>query len=159
MVTLSLRVLNKSVFRKIARGTAMNDILAVLFHRTAATMYFIYTLWAITSILTGIPTVTNSIGDLGQFTFSSLVLITAAPACFGATFWPSFARLELFAGSGFSMAILIYLYLIFHSIINSGSALAGFILIWSIVVLPVARTVIVIIFLLRQAKERKSQEL
>jgi hypothetical protein len=154
MTTLK-NILRRSIFRKVPSDATMNDLLAILFHRTAATMYAIYALWAIVSIIGGLPSITHGLGDLGQITFSSLVLITSAPACFGAVFWPNMARMELVFGSGFTMTIIIYLYFLISRLIAAGGSWAGFILVFSILVMPVARTSVVIIFLLRQAESRK----
>lgn len=136
----------------------MDTILATMFHRSAATLYFLYTLWACIALITGIMPLTEGLGDLiGRLVFPVLVLCTAGPAGIGASFWPNMARLELFAGSAFVMALLIYLWFIGARILTGEGTWAGLIVSLSYLVIPAARTVLVIILLLRQAEERKLQ--
>jgi len=156
MLTLLKLILSRSVFSPILPNTAMNDVLAILFHRLAATVYMLYGLWATITIVSGIPPITQAEGDMYQIIFSTLVLITTIPACVGATFWPVLARLELFAGSGFLGLTLLYLYFILQSVILGEATWSGFTLIWSIVILPASRTIVVIVLLLRQAHEREA---
>lgn len=153
------QILSQSVFRKIPKGAQMDTILATLFHRSAATLYFIYALWATFALVFSVIPVTQGLGAFsGQLVFPLLVFATSAPACFGATFWPNMARLELFSGSGFVMGILIYLFFVFQETVLRAGNWAGFIVLLSILVIPAARTAIVIVFLLRQAEARNLQE-
>ena len=147
----------RSVFRPIPRNAPMNDILAVLFHRLAASVYLIYTLWAIVSIIDGLPSIIRERGDTFQLAFSILVLLTTGPSCLGATFWPLLARIELFFGSSFVGLLILYLYFLVQNALYNTGSWPGFILIWSIIILPACRTVIVVILLLRQAKEGKKK--
>lgn len=153
MTTLK-NIIRNSVFNNIPKGLPMNDMLAVLFHRSAATLYLIYATWAVISIALGIPSIISGIGDTGQIFFSLLVLFTAGPACFGSTFWPNMARLELFSGSAFVMTMLIYLFFQVQYAIYTENSWAGVVISLSFLVLPIARTAIVITFLLRQTQER-----
>jgi hypothetical protein len=145
----------RSVFRPVPSGTHMNAILAILSHRFAATVYLIYAIWAVVSIITGIPTIENEAGTSFQLIFSSLVLIIAGPACVGAAFWPVLARLELFFSSGFLGLLVLYMYFVINNVINNGGSWAGSILVLSYMVLPGYRVLIIIVLLLRQAKEEK----
>lgn len=151
-------IIHNSVFRPIPKNTPINDVLATLFHRSAATVYAIYCAWAIIAFIAGLPTISEGLGLSGQLVYSVLTLATAAPACIGATFWPNLARTELIGGSAFVTTIVIYLYFILQNILFGEGSWAGLVLILSVAVLPAARTVIVIILLLRQAKDRKAAE-
>lgn len=155
MIKLSKRVLSKSVFRRIPHGTPMNDILAVLSHRFAATVYLIYAVWAVVSIITGIPSISREAGITFQLILSSLVLIIAGPACIGATFWPILARLELFFSSGFIGLLGLYLYFAINNVLTNNGSWAGSILVLSFIVLPAYRVAIITVLLLRQAREEK----
>ena len=136
----------------------MDTILATMFHRSAATLYFLYFVWASIALVTGILPLTEGLGEMiGRLLFPVLVLITAGGAGVGASFWPNMARLELFAGSAFVMTLLIYLWFIGARVLSGESNLAALIVSLSYVVIPTARTVLVIILLLRQAEERKLQ--
>ena len=136
----------------------MDSVLAVLFHRSAATLYFIYSLWAISALVVGILPITENLGStIGTLVFPLLIVLTAAPAGIGATFWPNMARLELFSGSSFCMVLLIYLYFIGARAVTGEGNWAGLLVSLSFLVIPVARTVIVTLLLLRQAEERKIQ--
>lgn len=150
-------VLQRSVFRKMPKETAMDTLLAQYFHRLAATMYFAYTVWAVVSIVQGIPTIRDQSSDYFQILFSAIIFSTAGPACFGAAFWPSFARLEMAVGSSFTVVLTVYLYFILQNIFFGDGTWPGLVLIASVLVLPVCRSAIVAIFLLRQARQRKAE--
>lgn len=155
MIKFSKAVFNRSVFRPLPHGTPMNDILAMLSHRFAATVYMLYAVWAIVSIITGIPTIVNEAGISFQIIFSSVVLIIAGPACIGATFWPVLARLELFFSSGFLGLLALYMYFVINNVVNNGGSWAGTILILTYMALPAYRVAIITVLLLRQAREEK----
>ena len=136
----------------------MDTILATMFHRSAATLYFLYALWAAVALVTGIIPITEGLGNfIGRGVFPLLVMVTAAPAGLGAAFWPNMARLELFSGSAFVMTLLIYLWFIGSRTLSGESNWAGFVVSLSYIVIPLVRTILVIILLLRQAEERKLQ--
>lgn len=149
-------LISKSVFAPIGKGAAMEAILAALFHRASATIYMLYGLWAIIGSIYGVPSLIAANGVEWQTLFSIAVAISAAPACFGATFWPSFARMEAFAGTFFVGLILLYMgFLIANQVNQIGTgSWSGVFLIASILVIPTCRCVVVIIFLLRQAAMR-----
>ena len=58
------RILDKSVFRRIPRAAAMDTLLAMLFHRAAATIYMLYTAWGIIGAVVGIVTTSDLLGLL-----------------------------------------------------------------------------------------------
>lgn len=154
------RILSRSVFKPMPRGMAMNDVLAILFHRSAATVYMLYALWAIVSFIpapnTASPVTTEELGYMiGRVIFPLVVLILSTISGIGAIFWPVMARVELFAGSAFCASLLIYSVLTIGRAIEGTSSWSSVVLIFAVIVLPVARTVIVYLFLVRQAEERK----
>jgi hypothetical protein len=134
----------------------MEAILAVMFHRLSASLYLIYCVWAVFAIVDGIPSLVSANGQQWQTLFSMAVLIFAAPSCFGATFWPSFARLELFAGAAFTTLLGIYIFYIIGNALFGGGSWAAVVIISSVVIVPLARLAIVILFLLRQAEGRRA---
>ena len=159
-MTTFKKIVTHSVFRRLKPGMPMDHILAMLFHRAAATMYFIYMLWALFALTFGIVPITEGVGAIiGRIIFPVIVLISSSLAAFGATFWPNMARLELFAGSAFGMGLMVYLYFVFMRILEGEGSWAGFIILLSILVVPVARTAIIIIFLLRQAHPERELKL
>lgn len=149
------RWIGKSVFLPLPKGSSMESMLAAYFHRASATIYFVYCIWSVVAIVLGIPSLIAANGEQWQTIFSISVLIFAAPSCFGATFWPSFARLEAFAGSAFVGLILLYIGFLTSNAIHGLGPWAGVILITSVLVLPGCRVIIVCVFLLRQARSRK----
>lgn len=151
------RVIGRSVFLPIAKGSTMESILSVMFHRVSATLYFAYSVWAVVSVIAGIPSLIAANGEQWQTIFSIAVLICALPSCFGATFWPSFARLELFAGAAFSTLLAIYLFYLTGNALFNGGAWAGVVLLTTVLVVPFCRLIIIIMFLLRQAEDRKKR--
>lgn len=149
----------RSVFKKLDKDVPMADLLAAMFHGMSATIYAIYVFWAIVALVFGIPNLIAANGDVWQNVFSALCLVIAAPACFGATFWPSFARLEALAGSSFIGLIVLYIgTLISNVITHTGSASwADVVIISSVLVMPICRTIIVLVLLIRQAAKEKSE--
>lgn len=145
----------KSVFRRQPRELSMNDMVAIYFHRLAATTYFAYAVWGGISTIKGVPSLVASQGQDWTTIFSFCVLITTAPACFGATFWPAFARMEALFGS--SVVALFILYLIIYSIqmVQGSVGISYTPLLASLLILPICRTIIVIAFLMRQADQRQ----
>jgi hypothetical protein len=147
------------VFARIGKGASMEAILAALFHRASATIYLGYSLWSIAAVFYGIPTLIEARGTDWQVLFSIAVALFSVPACFGATFWPSFARLEAFAGTGFVGLILLYIFYIVVSVVGGigPSTWASVPLIGTILIIPTCRSFIVIMFLVLQAKEREAR--
>jgi hypothetical protein len=148
---------DRSVFATIGKGAEMNAILAALFHRASASIYLCYVLWSTISVFYGIPSLVAARGTDWQVLFSIAVVITAAPACFGATFWPSFARMEAFAGTAFVGLMILYVILLVGNQINNvgSGSWSGVFLILSLMIMPACRCVIVLIFLVRQAAARE----
>lgn len=144
---------NRTVFRRAKPNDSMSDMLALMFHRSTAVLYFVYIAWAIASVIGGIPTLIQAQGDGFQLLFSSLVLLCTLPACIGATFFPLFARLELYAGVAFSSLILVYLYFLIQRAATGESAIGVSVVVTlSYIVIPLCRSFIIYMFLLRQAK-------
>jgi hypothetical protein len=149
------RVLAVSVFKPLSKGTAMDSILTAMFHRLSATLYLIYCIWAVVAVIDGIPSLAQANGEQWQTLFSMAVFVFAAPSCFGATFWPNFARLELFAGAGFTTLLGVYVFFLLGNAVFNGSPLSYAVILTSVLVVPLARLIIVVMFLLRQAEERR----
>lgn len=152
MVRVLKGIFRRSVFKPIPVDTPMNDVLAVLFHRLAATVYLSYVLWGIVSLIYGLPSIVRAQGAEFQVLFSIGVIVTAAPSCIGSTFWPVLARLELFSSSGFISLLLLYGYFLAMNVIEHGGSPAGIFLIISAAVMPSCRAVVIVVLLLRQAK-------
>lgn len=152
LLGMAAKLINKSVFRRMPKGTAMNDMLAILFHRAAATIYLFYVGWGILQTWQGMPSLVRSNGQDWNTLFAVFIIATCAPACFGATFWPTFARLELIAGSSVVALLLVYMYFLTVSVIQGEASWSGWELLLSILVIPVCRTLAVVVFLMRQAE-------
>lgn len=131
----------------------MDSLLAILFHRAAATLYLFYVIWGFIALSGfGVMPITEGAGALiGRVVFPFIVIVSAGLAALGATFWPNLARMELFAGSAFCMSLVIYLYFVVTRAIGGEGSWSGFVVLLSILVIPAARTVVVIVLLFRQA--------
>jgi len=158
LVTLLRRVIGRSVFLPMDKKASMETILSIMFHRLSATLYFIYAVWAVVAVINGIPSLVAANGEQWQTIFSIAVFIFAVPSCFGATFWPSFARLELFAGAAFTTLLAIYIFFLVGNALFNGGSWSGFVIIASVMVVPLSRLIIVILFLVKQADERKAHQ-
>ncbi len=156
MVTWTKKVYNSSVFRRMPDDYTMSDIFATLFHRLAATVYLIYSTWAVMVIINGVPSLLRQQGDQWTTIFAAFVLALAVPACIGATFFPQLARTELFAGAAFVALMFVYYYFLIVDTIGRHGSPTGVVLLLSVVVMPIARTAIIFYFLLKQAKIRKA---
>lgn len=135
-----------SVFKPIRTSSIVgsNKVLVALFHRSAATLYLVYSIWGLLSVLDGLPVLSHTAGNVWQESFSAAIALVCIPACIGATFFPKTARLEMIAGSSFVSLIIIYIGFTFWSIITNGApSIQGGILLLSLLVLPVARVMFV----------------
>lgn len=159
MVQFAKGIFGRSVFQRIPENTAMNDILAILFHRLAATVYLPYFIWAALATFSVLGSFKEQMphDQVYLALFVVAVLVTSGASCFGATFWPRLARLELFTGASFVGLLVFYLGFalvdIFNNPIPSDIRIANWVLLLSILVLPICRTIVVVLLLLRQAKE------
>lgn len=146
-------LVGRSVFKKMAPGREMNAILAVVFHRSAATLYLLYFAWGVAQTIQGAPSLVLNNGQTWTTIFAILVMITTAPSCFGATFWPNFARLELFAGSSVVTLLFAYIAILgYNTFFLHNSTVGGWILSITVIVIPAARTAVVFLFLSNQAE-------
>lgn len=104
------RLLKHTVFSRPDEGWALsNEMLAVYFHRSAATMYMLYFVWAVVKFGTYLPVMhldtDVNFGDL----FPLYIVPVALAACIGATFFPKLGRLEMFAASALVPLVLVYI--------------------------------------------------
>jgi len=86
-----------------------NEILAVVFHRTAAILYYLYVVWGLVSVAINTPEfITESSHEFSDF-FQMMVPPVALAAALGATFFPRWGRLEMYAASALSSLIVVFL--------------------------------------------------
>lgn len=152
LVRLVLWLHSMSVF-KTTKSYSMNDAMAMMFHRLAASTYFTYAAWAILVLFVGTPSL-NQQGSLFAVLLPVAVFLTATPACIGAVFFPHAARLELFSGSVFTMLMLIYMSITAQGAITGVVTWSSVVLILAITIMPACRTAMIIYFLIKQAKIR-----
>lgn len=143
-----------TVFNSIDR-TVMhpNEVLAVYFHRSAASIYMIYALWGILSIGFSVQTIEEAIGAAPQIVFAALVILITTPACIGAMFFPRTGRLELFSASPLAMLLAVYIGISIIDMIDGGewNHLPSVVLLISTLVIPIARAVFIYKTLTKQA--------
>lgn len=88
-----------------------NEILAVVFHRTAAILYAIYAAWGVAAFLANL---TDFISEGGHDFFDYFVMLVtpvALSAFFGALFFPRTGRLEMFAASALATLVAVFIVL------------------------------------------------
>lgn len=148
-----LRLLKNTVFEPIADDWKPDKVLAVLFHRSAATLYLIYFLWGSTSIVGSIPTLVNTQGDFFQIFFSILVACVSLLAFFGALRFPILARLEMFSAASLATLVLVYEIFLAFALFQGDRAGLGpaFVLSLSYLVVPTSRMVFIYVTLIKQA--------
>lgn len=151
------RLLNLTVFAPIERNAGADRILAVLFHRSAATVYFIYAVWGVVSFRGIIPSILFTQGTFFQQLFSVAMVVAAVTGCVGATFFPKTGRTELFAGLAVASLLTYYVITLFFvgfgladlpmDVAKQAAAIYGA----SHLVLPIARSVFIFRTLIRTA--------
>ena len=104
-----------TVFNKInPEGMHPNEILAIVFHRSAFILYCMYAIWGIVSVFANYHEfATEPSHDFGDF-FQMLVPPVAVVAAIGALHFPKWGRMEMFAAS--ALATLIVVFLIIYTI-------------------------------------------
>jgi len=148
------KLISNTVFNPIGPDWKPDKVLAVLFHRSAATLYLIYALWSVAAIFGSIPSIVQLQGDLVQDFFSLLVAPIAFAAFVGAVYFPKLARLEMYTAA--SLVTLVFVYEIFVAITffqGDPSKGVGFILNLSHLVIPTARIIFIYVTLIKQAGE------
>lgn len=146
-------LLKNTVFEPLEDDWKPDKVLAVLFHRAAATLYLIYFLWGVSAIIGRIPSLVEAQGDLFQTVFSALTAIVSILAFFGALQFPNRARLEMYSAA--SLATLVFVYGIFLAItfFDGFSPTYGpaFLLSLSYLVIPLSRVVFIYVTFVKQA--------
>lgn len=150
------KLLNNTVFNRIEKDWKPDKVLAVLYHRSAATLYLIYALWGVASVFGSIPTIVAAQGNLIQSFFSLLVAPISFTAFIGALYFPKLARLEMYCAA--SLVTLVVVYEIFVAIAffqgNPPNGV-GFILNLSHLVIPTSRIIFIYLTLIKQAEEKE----
>jgi len=125
-----------------------NQVLAVSYHRTAATTYFVYLVWGILSSVDD---------DHYQDWFPFLIVVASFLAFIGANCFPSTGRIELFAASALTVLILTFIMLtLVHAVtVHPGTWSANLVLDASFLIIPVSRISFIIRQLLREASRSK----
>lgn len=147
-----IKLLKHTVFEPLNDDWAPDKVLAILFHRSAATLYLVYFLWGVTSIAGSIPALTQAQGNLFQSFFSLLVSIVSSIAFFGALRFPRNARLEMFSAASLSTLVVIYAVFLAVAFFDGSRAYGpAFILSLSYLVIPTSRVVFIYVTLIKQA--------
>lgn len=146
-------LISKTVFNRIPDHSPADKILAVLFHRSAATIYFIYASWGVVSYFGVIPTLSITQGSFFQQVFSLGMFFTSIIAAFGATFFPKTGRTELFAGLGVTTLLSYYILSLFYAgfIMHDASKIPAAVYGASHLVVPIARSVFIYLTLVKTA--------
>jgi hypothetical protein len=134
-----------SVFKRMPRETTPSEALVTFFHRAAATKYLIIALWGVMAAFFGINTFVIIWDRPIQIVYSLVVAVMASLACVGATFYPRFMKLELFAGSGTLVLLVFYtLAVAYRFFFLHDPLVAAFtVLALGILILPGCRTVFI----------------
>lgn len=151
------KIISRTVFSPIKKDWTLDKILAVLFHRTAVTLYFLYFLWGIATILRLLPGVLSFHGDIITTAFALLVIPIALLACIGALYFPKYARLEMYTAASFVTLVIGYeifvvIDVVIADVIPGETVLStSLILITSRLVVPLARLSFIYASLMKQA--------
>lgn len=150
------KFISKTVFNPIGKEWYPDKVLAVLFHRSAATLYLIYFFWALSSIFWEIPSIILLQGDVVQIIFSIVVMPIAFCAFIGALYFPKLARLEMYAASSLVTLVVIYeIFIAWRFFLGDSDYGVSFILNLSHLVIPVSRIIFTYVTLVKQAGDRE----
>jgi len=103
---------HNSVFNKHKHYDYPNEMLAIYYHRSAATLYLIYAVWGMFSFFHSIPTFELAAPDFKEL-FPLYIVPIALTSMVGATFFPRTGRLEMFASAGLASLVTFYITLSF----------------------------------------------
>lgn len=147
-----------SVFKPIRMSEIIgaDKVLVALFHRSAATIYALYSMWGVAATIGGIPSIAETAGAGWQLAFSSVVALISIPCAVGATWFPKTGRLEMFAASSMVALLLVYFCILNYRGIAEGTPSINItsILIFSLCVIPAARVAFVYRYLLDSETKR-----
>lgn len=115
-----------------------NEVLAVVFHRTAAILYAIYAAWGVAAFGANLGDFLAEGGHDYFDYFTMLVTPVAVTAFFGALFFPRTGRLEMFAASALATLVAVFLGLSFFGV-HEGNFWQNIILNTTHLVVPVMR--------------------
>lgn len=104
------KLYTSSVFRKSTPEELASPVsmMVIMFHRGSSVKYFLIMLWGLVSLHWGINTIAMTWGEWMQEMYSGLVAVIAFFSWLGASYFPKFARYELFASA--SLVTMLFLY-------------------------------------------------
>lgn len=143
--------LRGTVFNPIGVDWRSDKVLAVLFHRSAVTLYLIYFLWAVVALIASSPILIVGQSDLVSYLLSLFILPIASLCTIGALYFPRMARLEMYSAGSLASLVVIYEVFVFISAIQGHPTADGFVLNLSHLVIPVVRVVFIYLTLIKQA--------
>jgi len=150
------KFISKTVFNPIGKEWLPDKVLAVLFHRSAATLYLIYSAWGVAAIFGSIPTIINFQGDTAQTFFSLLIAPISFLAFIGALYFPKLARLEMYSASSLVTLVAIYEFFVGYAFLQGdGPHGVAFILNLSHLVIPISRIIFIYVTLIKQAGDSR----
>lgn len=151
-----------SVFKPLRMSEIIGaeKVLVALFHRSAATIYALYSLWGVAATIGGIPSIAETTGAGWQLAFSSVVALVSIPCAIGATWFPKTGRLEMFAASSLVGLLLVYFCILNYRGVAEDSISTSItsILIFSLCVIPAARVAFVFRYLQESEKRNAARD-
>ena len=149
--------ISNTVFSPMDKIWIPDKVLAVLFHRSAATLYLIYSLWGITSIFGSLPSIVAAQGDIVQIVFSLMVAPISFAAFVGALYFPKFARLEMYTASALFTLVGLYELVVFWQFTQGNPSYGPqFVLNISHLVIPGSRVLFIYLTLIKQAGDKEN---
>lgn len=149
------KLYTSSVFRRSTPEERNSPVamMVLMFHRGSSVKYFLIMIWGIVSVIWGINTIISTWGDWMQELYSGLVALVAFFSWIGASYFPKFARYELFASGSLVTLILLYGSVITTLSFQEGSAWYP-LLVYSITpaVLPFIRVLFIYRTMIAEAK-------
>lgn len=157
-MTILTRLYEASVFKPVTtRRLHSQQVLVLMFHRTAAFTYALVALWGVTSAITGVQTLAVVWGAGIQSFYSLCVALAALVGMVGAAFFPRTARMEMYATSSLLPLTLLYTALLGFHVFFLGDLDRASLLPFSMLPVPIilARIIFVYTSLIEQASQEQ----
>lgn len=158
-MNLLKRLWSESVFRRSTEEERQSPLtmMVLMFHRASSIKYFLIMVWGIVSLAWGVQSIAVTWGEWMQEFYSATVAIVAFFSWVGASYFPRFARYELFASGSLIALMIMYTVVITCRAFVEGDAWYP-LMIFSLtpVTLPVVRVLYIYRTMVAEAKRKEA---
>lgn len=146
-----------SVFRRSTQEERDSPLamMVLMFHRASAVKYFLIGVWGVVSLVWGIQSIAVTWGEWLQEFYSGTVAVVAFFSWIGASYFPRFARYELFATGSLVALMAMYTVVVTCLAFQEGEAWYP-LMVFSLtpMTLPVVRVIYIYRTLISEARRK-----